>query len=44
MQVSYRLYWGFLVDLADLKESVENAFIVVSFTQKKRHFQPFSLK
>ena len=42
MQMSYGLYWGFLlvVDLAYLKESVENAFLVVSFTWKKRHFQP----
>ena len=36
--MSYGLYWRFLVDLAYLKESVENAFQVVSFTRKKRHF------
>ena len=35
MQVSYVLYWRFLIDLAYLKESIENAFLVVSFTQKK---------
>ena len=29
-----------LVDLVYLKESVEIAFLVVSFTQKERHFQP----
>ena len=29
-----------LVDLAYLKEPVVNAFQVVSFTRKKRHFQP----
>ena len=40
MQVSYGLYWRFLLDLAYLKESVEIAFLVISFTQKKRHFQP----
>ena len=40
MQVNYGLFWRFLVDLAYFKESVENAFLVVSFTQKKRHFQP----
>ena len=34
------LYWRFLVDLAYFKESVENAFVVVSFTRKKRQFQP----
>ena len=34
MQVSYGLYWRFFVDLAYLKESVENAFLVVSFTHK----------
>ena len=38
MQVSYGLCWRYLVDLANLKESVENAFLVVSFTRKKRHF------
>ena len=40
MKLSYGLYWRFLIDLAYLKESVENAFIVVSFTRKKSHFQP----
>ena len=39
-QVSCGQYWCVLVDLAYLKESVEDAFLVVSFTQKKRHFQP----
>ena len=35
------VYTGvFLVDLAYLKEPVVNAFQVVSFTRKKRHFQP----
>ena len=29
-----------LVDLAYLKEPVVNAFQVVSFARKKRHFQP----
>ena len=29
-----------LVDMAYFEESVENAFIVVSVTRKKRHFQP----
>ena len=32
------LYRRFLVDLAYLKEPVVNAFHVVSFTRKKRHF------
>ena len=41
--MSYGLYWRFLVNLAYLKEQEENAFLVFSFTQKKRHFQP-SLK
>ena len=40
MQMSYGLYRRFLVDLADLKESIVNDFQVVSFTRKKRHFQP----
>ena len=39
MQVRYGLYC-FFVDLAYLKESVENAVFVASFTQKKRNFQP----
>ena len=39
MQMSYGLYWRLLVDLDYLKESVENTFLVVSFTRKKRHFQ-----
>ena len=38
--MSYGLNWHFLVDLAYLQELVKNAFLVVSFTQKKRHFQP----
>ena len=34
------VYTGaFFVDLAYLKESIENTFLVVSFTQKKRYFQ-----
>ena len=37
MQMSYDLYWSSLVDLAYFKESVENAFLVVSSTRKKRH-------
>ena len=40
MEVSYGLYWRFLVDMAYLKESVENAFLMVSFTQKKCHVEP----
>ena len=40
MQMSYGLYWRFLVDLAYLKEPVVNAYQVVSFTRKKRRFQP----
>ena len=40
MQMSYGLYRRFLVDLACLKEPAVNAFQVVSFTRKKRHFQP----
>ena len=40
MQMSYGLYRCFLVDLAYLKEPVVNAIQVVSFTRKKRHFQP----
>ena len=40
MQMSYCLYWRLLVDLAYLKEPVGNAFLVVSFTLKIRHFQP----
>ena len=40
MQMSYGLYRRFLVDLVYLKETVVNAFHVVSFTRKKRHFQP----
>ena len=40
MQMSYGLYSCFLVDLAFLKEPVVNAFLVVPFTRKKRHFQP----
>ena len=40
MQMSYGVYRRFLLDLAFLKELVENAFLVVSFTRKKRHFQP----
>ena len=40
MQMSYGLYRRFLVDLANLKESVVNAIQVVSFMRKKRHFQP----
>ena len=40
MQVSYGLYWRFLVALAYLKESVEHEFLVISFMQKKRHLQP----
>ena len=40
MQMSYDLYWRFLVDLAYLKEPAVNAFQVVSFTRNKRHFQP----
>ena len=39
MQMSDGLYWRFLEDLAYLKEPVEHAFLVVSFTPKKRHFQ-----
>ena len=35
MQMSYDLYWRFLVDLAYSKESIENAFLVVSFKRKK---------
>ena len=40
MQMSHGLYRRFLVDLAYLKEPVENAFQVISFTRKQRHFQP----
>ena len=40
MQMSYGLYRRFVVDLAYLKEQVVNAFQVVSFTRKKRHFEP----
>ena len=40
MQMSYCLFRRFFVDLAYLKEPVVNAFQVVSFTRKKRHFQP----
>ena len=40
MQMSYGLCWRFLVDFAYLNESVENIFLVVSFTQKTRNFQP----
>ena len=40
MQMSYGLYMCFLVDLAYFKESLENAFLEVSFTRRKRHFQP----
>ena len=40
MQMSYGLYWRLFVDLAYLKEPVEHAFLVVSFTPEKRHFQP----
>ena len=40
MQMSYGLNRRFLVDLAYLKEPEVNAFQVVSFTRKKRHFQP----
>ena len=36
MQVSFGLC--FLEDLVYLKESKENAFLMVSFTRKKRHF------
>ena len=39
MQMSYGLYRRFYVDLAYLKEPVVNAFQMVSFTRKKRHFQ-----
>ena len=38
--MSYGLYTRFLVDLAYLKETVVNAFQLVSFMRKKRHFQP----
>ena len=31
MQMSFGLFWLLVVDLADLKESVENAFLVDSF-------------
>ena len=40
VQMSYGLHKRFLVDLAYLKEPVVNSFQVVSFMQKKRHFQP----
>ena len=40
MQVISGLYLRFFVDLAYSKESVENAFVVVSITRKKRHYQP----
>ena len=42
MQMSYGLYSvrHFVVDLAYLEESVENTFLVVSFTRKKHYFQP----
>ena len=40
MQMSYGLYMRFWVDLAYLKVPVVNAFQVVSFTRKERHFQP----
>ena len=33
-----------LVDLDYLKESVENAFLVVNFTRQKRHSQPYVKK
>ena len=36
----YGTYWSFLEDLAYLKEPVEHAFLVISFTQKERHYQP----
>ena len=40
MQMSYGLYnvMCFWVDLAYFKELVDNAFLEVSFTRKKRHF------
>ena len=38
MQVNNGLYCRFLVDLDYIKEIVENALLVVSFTQKKRIF------
>ena len=40
MQMSNGLYRRFVEDLAYLKQPVVNAFQVVSFTRKKRHFQP----
>ena len=40
MQMSYGLYRRFFVDLAYSKEPIENAFLVVLFTRKKRHIQP----
>ena len=40
MQVSYGVYWRLLIDLAYLKEELENTVLVVSFTREKRHFQP----
>ena len=39
MQMSYSQYRRFLADFAYLKEPVVNAFQVVAFTRKKRHFQ-----
>ena len=38
MQMSYGLYWRFLIDLAYLKEPVVHAFQMVSFARKKSHF------
>ena len=41
MQMRNGLYWRcFFFKNIWLIEPVENAFLVVSFTQKKRHFQP----
>ena len=34
MQISYGLYWRFLLDLVYLNQPVENTFLVVLFTQK----------
>ena len=41
--LNFRKIWfiqAVLVDFAHLKESIENAFLVISFTRKRRHFQP----
>ena len=39
VQVGYDLIWRYLVYFDYSNESIENAFLVVPFTGKKRHFQ-----